>query len=611
MRGIILAFALLSSASVVVDARISVGRIFSDGMVMQDHATYDQRPFVYGAAAPYEVVTVVRTTPEGSNDTFVVTANAGGDWIVQIDPDYFRASQNNLTFSIYGSASAAPIVIKNAAYGDVFICSGQSNMNENVAAAFGAAEAMSGIYPYMRFFAVAEAGATTPQSDVPDDLNATCTFPQFPVADSMQKCNTWQFADEPTVIGSFSATCFYTALALSQNLTGGRVLGMIHASVSGTPMNQWAPPEALAKCDAVAPFSSSNAAIVSDVHRPLLLSNVGNFPTDNSSLFNAMINPLVGFAIRGVIWDQGENDHRESQPYFSCIFQSLIETWRRRWRIGDFAWVFAQLGTLDAASWPQYDINAIRAAQSSALPGKGTTDTTGMAVTYDIGDMGSPYPPAHVHSRRKAEVGRRLAIAMMHAQYAIQFPSSPLLINLSSSFMWSAPTPTAIAPAAGGAFALKFATLDSKGFYLKETADAWETCVSTKDLFQVAETAGASVTAWINATVSNTDADTMLITPTVPGAYACVRYAANLWPQCAIYAVTNQLPVPPFTLCAGAAAVPAFAFPASASAPLAAVHLSPVVTKRVPGAWANGWLGHAIPPATNGPAATPPMGYNR
>ena len=600
---------------------VSVGRIFSDGMVLQDHATYDQRPFVYGLAAPGEHVTVVRTQPDGANDTFTALADAAGSWIVQCDPDYFAASQNNLTFSITGSESpGAAIVIRNAAYGDVFVCSGQSNMNENVYASFGANDTMAGSYPFMRLFSVAEGGADAPQPDVPyynrSDPNAAhwCTFNQYPVPNSKQVCNTWQFATEPTVIGAFSAACFYAGLALSQQLTGGRVLGLIHSSVSGTSMAQWSPPEALAACDAL----HAEAAAVAAAAAPSPLPPAGLAASGNSSLFNAMINPISRYAIRGVWWDQGESDGGESEAYFSCLFQALIESWRRRWRIGDFAWVFAQLGAQDAASWPQYWTANGRAAQSSALPGAAgsTTDTTGMAVAYDIGDMSSPYPPAHVHSRRKAELGRRLALAMIHTQYALQWPASPGVVNLTATSLWGPPTPVSATLATpGGNVTVAFATLDGRGVFLFETADAWETCATTRDLFQVAAAPGPAA-RWVNASFSLAGPSAVTVAPVESGTYTALRFAPNLWPQCTVYAVGNTLPVAGFTIAigagagagAGALASPPSRAGATPTAPASAPE--PVITPRVPGAWAGGWRGRPVPPAYDGPAATPPMGFN-
>ena len=311
-------------------------------------------------------------------------------------------------------------------------------MNENVYASFEANATMAGTYPLLRLFAVAEGGALSPQRDVPafnrSDPSAShwCSFNQAPVPNSKQVCNAWQVADEPTVIGAFSAACFYSALELSRQLTGGRVLGLIHASVSSTPMELWAPPEALQKC---AGQPAAGPPDLSQAPRAI--------PPGNSTLFNAMIAPISRFAIRGVWWDQGESNSGQPAAFFSCLFQALIESWRRRWRIGDFAWVFAQLGAQDSPSWPSYGVDVARGAQSGALPGApaSTTNTLGTAVAFDIGDMGSPYPPAHVHSRRKHELGRRLALAMQHVQYALQWPASRGAINLTAQATGGRPRP--------------------------------------------------------------------------------------------------------------------------------------------------------------------------
>jgi hypothetical protein len=151
-------------------ATVHVPGIFSDGMVLQEHATYDQRPFIYGTAeAPGELITVIRHRPySNANDTYTAQADANRDWIVQLDPDYFRVEDNNLTIFISGSlAPQNTIVIREAVYGDVFLCGGQSNMNENVAACFDANATMARQFPNLRLFSMAEAGAATPQKDIP------------------------------------------------------------------------------------------------------------------------------------------------------------------------------------------------------------------------------------------------------------------------------------------------------------------------------------------------------------------------------------------------------------------------------------------------------------
>lgn len=597
MKGLLplLCHALLGASA----APLFLPAIFSDFMVLQGHASYDQRPFIYGEATPGDFVHVTRTTPNGNSANYLATVDADGAWIVQLDPDYFPGSQNDLTVEVWAEADPNDVrTFVHVAYGDVFLCSGQSNMNENVAAVFNASETMSRNFTNIRLFSVVEGGAAAPQRDFfPSSApGALCSFPQFHVNNSKQVCNSWQIANEPTIIGTFSATCFYTALALSEQLTGNRIIGLVHASVSGTPMRQWAPPEALSKCDA--PSQS-----IVDTEHSLLAPPL---PSDNSTLFNAMINPLSRYAIRAIIWNQGESDSGESPLYFSCLFQSLVESYRRRWRIGDFAWLFAQLGAQDSSKWPNYFMNFARGAQSAVLPGavNSTTNTIGMAAAYDIGDMSSPYPPYHVHSRRKQELGRRLALALIHVQYALQWPASPGLINLTASSNWGPPAVSGLSLSGSSSVSVDLRTLDGLGVFMHETADAWETCASTGDMFQVS----ADGTQWINTTVVLSSGSAVAVTAKQNVDIAFVRYAPNLWPQCALYAVGNSLPLIPFEI-----PVPAQKVDAMKTLSAAPSHLQRFVTPRVEGAWADGWRGVKIPKAiaSSKAAATPPMGFNR
>jgi hypothetical protein len=580
-------------------------------MVLQEHASYDQRPFIYGfAEASGELVTVVRQRPNGQKDTYYASADSQKAWIVELDPDYFPASQNNLTIFISGSVPPLnTIVIREAVYGDVFLCGGQSNMNENVAACFDANETMASSFPNLRLFSMAEAGATTPQSDIPAFVSVDstpCSFPQFRVPNTEQRCNTWQSATRPSVIGSFSAACLYTALSLQKTITDGRFIGLIHASVSGTGMKLWATQQAISKCDAQAGAGSPEAQAVA---YPLDVA----IPPGNSTLWNAMIHPISRYAIRAVIWDQGESDSGEPPAYFSCLFQSLVESWRRVWRIGDFAWVFAQLGAQDSGSWPTYYINSARAAQASALPGRNgsTTDTIGMAVAFDLGDMHSPYPPYHVHARNKSEVGRRLALALLHTQYALQYPSSPGLINLTHTLDWAPPRLASAKALSASTIALSF-TLDAGAVLLaRDTPDCWECCTAGRDTFQVA-TSQAS-TAWVNCTMAlGEDGTSVTLTPTASGegTWAYVRFAPNLWPQCVLLGSTNLLPPEPFTAPIDAQAVAqAVALPGGAAGALRPREAPPTPT---PSAWGpEGWKGRPVEVPTDCQiACTPPMGYN-
>lgn len=478
----------------------------------------------------------------------------------------------------------------------------QSNMNENVAACFDNVTTMSQTFPNIRLFSMAEAGATTPQSDIPA-FNSThttpCSFPQFPVPNTQQVCNTWQSATEPTIIGSFSAACLYTALALSKTINDGRYIGLIHASVSGTGMKLWATQQAISKCDSLA---DPSRALIQQPPPPDLPTS---FPNTNSSLWNAMIAPISRYSIRAVIWDQGESDSGENPAYFSCLFQSLIESWRRTWRIGDFSWVYAQLGAQDAGKWPSYGIFSPRMAQSNSLPGRSssTTDTLGMAVTADIGDMESPYPPYHVHSRNKTEVGRRLALALLHVQYALQWPSNGGNINLTKQVDWAPPTLTALASGpAPSSFTLTFKLDNAATLTLDPTPDCWECCASGKDLiqFNTAQGSPPPVGGWVNASVTlGGDGLSVIATPTLPGAYISMRYMANMWPQCVLRGTTNLLPVEPFLVnISSSGGLEGVKVAEEVNTPALAAKVLPTTPKA--SIWQeSGWLGRTIKGAEN------------
>jgi hypothetical protein len=107
-----------------------------------------------------------------------------------------------------------------------------------------------------------------------------------------------------------------------------------------------------------------------------------------------------------------------------------------------------------------------------------------MVAAYDLGDMGSPYPPAHVHYRNKTEVGRRLAMMLLHVQYALQWPAGGL--NDSTYINWRGPVPTVASNGgSGSAIVVSFATLDGAGLFLNDTQDCWECCGAAQDTFQV------------------------------------------------------------------------------------------------------------------------------
>ncbi|MDF9794834.1 hypothetical protein OKW21_000097 [Catalinimonas alkaloidigena] len=136
------------------------------------------------------------------------------------------------------------------------------------------------------------------------------------------------------------------------------------------------------------------------------LPKVDMFPSEPAILYNAMINPLIPFMLKGVIWYQGESNASRAKQY-QTLFPLMIEDWRNQWGIGKFPFLFVQLANFITGGPGDDSWAELREAQLMALD----LDNTGMAVTIDIGDS------TDIHPRNKQDVGKRLAIAALKVAY--------------------------------------------------------------------------------------------------------------------------------------------------------------------------------------------------
>ena len=305
-------------------------------------------------------------------------------------------------------------------------------------------------------------------------------------------------------------------------------------------------------------------------------------PSAPSCLWNTMLFPIAGFGLRAVLWNQGESNAGDTFDRFSCVFQNMIAAWRKHWGIGNFPFLATQLGD-QGGRWPAY-VGAPRDAQLSITPGRGRTVNGGLVSAYDQGDhcgggncpgqacvwrqhsgntctngkcCTNPFGFFGVHSRFKQEIGRRMALVVTHA------------CNLSAAPVdWNGPSPTGATMADGGAtIKVHWATTTTPAaaaagggaaarqgrakVVAKPTRDCWECCDTTKarDVFQVCwqHDGQASEQAWTNASwVYDEPSQVVTLVPATPAPrghpYVLVRYAASLWPQCAFYSSSNNVP---------------------------------------------------------------------
>ncbi|HEY1108916.1 MAG TPA: sialate O-acetylesterase, partial [Opitutaceae bacterium] len=410
-----------AAALAPVRAEVVVASLFSDGAVLQR----DKPVPLWGRADPGEKVTITF-----AGQTREATAMHDGRWIAFLDPMPANAHGADLTLTGKNTLTVRDVVV-----GEVWLCSGQSNMEWPVSRSLHApAEIAAANYPAIRHVKIDHVVAATP-------------------ADSV-KTSGWQAAS-PQTAGNFSAVAYFFARDLHVRLEVP--IGIVNCTWGGTPIEAWMSPAALREhplartiderwSQTLAEYPAKKALFdsswaewsqgeasakaqgkaVYDAHlkkRPRLTEPPGpGHPWTPRSLYNGMVNPLVPYALRGILWYQGENNVDRPQEY-APLFHSMIASWREHLGQGDlpFFWV-----SIAAFGYPTDSTGlraaSLREAQASAL----TLPNTGQALTIDIGN------PTDIHPANKQEVGRRLALlARMRVYDGIGDDSGPTFASMA------------------------------------------------------------------------------------------------------------------------------------------------------------------------------------
>lgn len=398
-------------------AELELSGLFADHMVMQRLTPVP----VWGRATPGATVAV---TIDDQRKTAV--ADAAGKWLVRLDPMGVGAPRTMRVVSGGATAEVGDILL-----GDVWICAGQSNMEWPLQNTTGAAEEIATAnHPEIRLFEVGNGVSPTTRQD---------TLIPKPGA----TWNGWAVCSPRSAKG-FSAAGYYFGKILNRDL--GVPVGLVFNAVGATPIESWISREMLAsdpelkpaldywdRADAFAetPEGKAQLQVVYDKYDELQAAarKAGkhvwrqsgyNHPLKRTShastLFNGRVAPLIPFAIKGVIWYQGEGNTGAAYEY-RRQFPALIQDWRNQWGQGDFPFLFVQLanwGGPPPAAPVESEWAELREAQTLALKLK----NTGMAVAVDIGD------PANIHPANKRDVGARLALAAKAVAYGERIVAS-------------------------------------------------------------------------------------------------------------------------------------------------------------------------------------------
>ncbi|HEY1262958.1 MAG TPA: sialate O-acetylesterase, partial [Terriglobales bacterium] len=370
---------------------------------------------VWGMASPGEAITAGFRGESRS-----ATADALGRWSLYFSPG---EAGGPFPLTIQGSNK---IALSDILVGDVWVASGQSNMEFPMTELTNAqSEIAAAQYPQIRLFRVEHNPADYPVENVTAKAWTACT---------------------PETAAESSAVAYFFARDLQKKI--GVPIGLMETFWGGTPAESWTSLPALSADAALMPVFAARAQMVTsqsttalqlekaehDYAQSLAASKAQGTPPPAwlpwhpdfrawapAALYNGMIAPLTPFAIRGVIWYQGEaNTDPLRAPLYSRLLPTMIRDWRNAWGEGDFPFLLVQI-----ANWnsdPQDDWPEVRDAQRRTL----ALRNTAMAVSIDIGD------PVDIHPKNKQDVGARLALGARAIAYGEKIEySGPLFRQLT------------------------------------------------------------------------------------------------------------------------------------------------------------------------------------
>ncbi|TDO23121.1 sialate O-acetylesterase [Pedobacter duraquae] len=351
-------FSLVFSAQ----AEVRLPALFADKMVLQQKSQVK----IWGFSTGKKVISIksswdnktylIKPSTHGDWQTFLSTPIAGGPYAITI-------SQEN------------KIVLSNILIGEVWICSGQSNMDMPMKGYGGLPITnsldilMDAPNPNLRLFHVEKAFSATPQQDVKGH---------------------WEQADASSA-SNFSAVGYQFASFLQKHL--GIPIGIIQTTWGGSPIEAW--------IDRTLVEHTLGDRLTSD----RAISKANHQTPGN--LYNAMVKPLVGYNIAGVIWYQGEQNRHNNQDYL-VLQMKMVNLWRNEWNIGAWPFFSVQLAPMDYGKEPALSVPLLREAQIKLTD---TLENSGVAVAIDAGEL------HNIHPANKTIVAKRLAYLALAKTY--------------------------------------------------------------------------------------------------------------------------------------------------------------------------------------------------
>ncbi|MFV0522623.1 MAG: sialate O-acetylesterase [Mangrovibacterium sp.] len=369
-KKLILSLAAVICIGVSAQARIKLPPIVGSNMVLQRNTTVN----IWGWSSPDETVALECSWISGAIET---QADSTGKWKVQVKT---TSSKNKQRIKVSDKESV--VELENILFGEVWLCSGQSNMqiplngyyNQPIS---GKNEALLHAgNPNLRLFTI--------NNDASDTK-----------LDKLRKYKPWVESNMKSA-SNFSATAYFFGSQLQRQL--GVPVGLIECAWNGSAIEPWISEEALGN----------------------RMVNLANYPDKtptnrkNTLLFNALINPIVNYTIKGVLWYQGESN-RSNPLVYGNLFQTLVKDWRDRWQQGNFPFYYVQISPYnygDLNAFSEYSNTAYLREQQ--LHSCDSISNSGMVVTMDNGERDC------IHPANKKLVGTRLLYLALNKSYGFK-----------------------------------------------------------------------------------------------------------------------------------------------------------------------------------------------
>lgn len=349
----------------IASAEIKLPAFFSSEMVLQQQTD----AAIWGTATPSKTVEI---TTSWNGKTYTTKADKNGKWKQKVQTPS-AGGPYDITIS-----DGTPLTLSNVLIGEVWICSGQSNM----------------VMPLKGFSKQPVLGSNKTIATSSNNNIRLFKVLQKASLERLDNVRGKWLVSKPENAANFSATAYHFGKMLQDVLQVP--VGLIVTAWGGTRIEPWISESGLKDFDWVpAPALDAKGKVT---HR---------IPT---TLFNGMINPLVGFTMKGVLWYQGESNASEPKKY-EALMPGLIKNWREEWAIGDFPFYYVQIAPHDYSSKPGVNSALLREAQLKAST---KTVNTGMVSLMDVGEKDI------IHPAHKQLGGERLAYLALAKSYNIK-----------------------------------------------------------------------------------------------------------------------------------------------------------------------------------------------